>query len=662
MNKNTYSVIKISGGLGNQLFQYLFGIANFQGDHANLVFDISECFNPANPRRFVLDQLGLSGNFAVGNYRTYYLNDIEHICLDNIEWRASTPFFDKPKKIDCRVFREEQFNHANPPEGVNAYFWGYWQTPEAWPKEESVIPLAYERMLNSPLMDQVHQLLASTISNDEKTCAIHVRGEDYLGLLDYHGICSAAYFESSISKFPDYKFHVYTNDVEYAKRVLPKNYDYVFVNKLIDDDLLEFLLLTKYSSYIISNSSYSYLAASISCAQSVGVQVVAPYPWFSFVKEGPQLGISWQLINRTTGYTFEEDQALIRNIKVSVIIAVHKRPEYLEPMLKSVLSQTRLPYEIIFSQNAASDEVKNEVVRLSKISPLIKVVSSDRPSLSLARNRGIEAAKGDLLAFLDDDDIWVNNKLEIQVKNLILMGASAVSSNYYEFDDQENIHNTSSFSLPGSKSWVQLLGDQNFFSGGSAVMVRSEVFGRTGHFDEAMPTCEDHDMWFRMALNGERLVFLSDVLLGIRKNGKNMSSNERQMLRGGLIFFSKLLAYNGVAEQIIKDCALRMAHISNLVLFPENVHRSIEYPANLYKATITYWHLRHLKHYLKTKLHSYGKSLQRRGASNKAQIIFGNAGVILCLYCIRSLFVLLVCIPVELIIYIFHKLRKPNLF
>lgn len=660
MTKNIYTVIKISGGLGNQLFQYLFGIANFSADNSKLIFDISDYFNANNPRKFVLDKLGLSGNYAVSKSESYYLDGLEYICLENIEWKVSHPSFDLPKQIECRVFREEQFNHASPPRGENAYYWGYWQTPAAWPKEEFVLPQVYEQICNSSLMERVNQLLQSSLPIDAETCAIHVRGEDYLALIDYHGICSAAYFESSITKYPGCKFHIYTNDVEYAKRVLPKDRDYLFINNLVEDDLLEFLLLTKYSNYIISNSSYSYLAASIAGIRNASIRVVAPYPWFSFIREGPKFGTAWQSINRTTGNTYEQDLALIENIKISVIIPVHKRVEYLEETLNSVLSQTRLPNEIIFSQNVASAPVKDEVARLSKLSSLIRVVDSDSPSLSLARNRGIQSAQGGLLAFLDDDDIWVANKLEMQVKNLILMGASAISGNFYEFNDQGVVFNKSEYSLPGGKTWVQLLGSQNYFSGGSAAMVRAEVFKRVGYFDESLPTCEDHDMWFRMACARESFVFIDEVLTGIRKNGKNMSSDKSGMLRGRLILFSKMLKNKDLDQQIIKDFYLQLVEDANLIFFPKTEEIFIKYPSGLYEATLTCWHLRVIKRFFELKVNPKLRSIKQRAFFNLKYKTKSKPKLILFIFfrLLKFIFVTLICIPIELIIFFFKKIRR----
>jgi glycosyltransferase involved in cell wall biosynthesis len=323
-----------------------------------------------------------------------------------------------------------------------------------------------------------------------------------------------------------------------------------------------------------------------------------------------------------------------------------------------VLNQTRIPNEIIFSENNATDKVKNEVNRLISLHPIIRKVESERPSLSLARNIAIKSASGDLIAFLDDDDIWVKEKLELQVKNIVLMGAVGISSNYYEFNDSEKIIFESKVSLPGSKSWLELLSDQNFFSGGSAAMIRAEVFDRIGYFDESMPACEDHEFWWRMAANGEPLVYLDDILVGVRKNNKNMSDNSTLMLRGNLILFSKILGKKGMSEELVNNYSLKIRHQINLIFSPELFSKIPESCPNLIEAITTYWHLRLWNHAIRLKISSYLYNLSRNDPSYLEEKLIKKPILGSVAYLLRALFILIVVAPIEVVFLFAYKLKK----
>lgn len=537
-------IIQICGGLGNQLFQYLFGISKFNSNECNILFDVSDCMDPNNPRRFVLDQLGLPGNFLYGHRHTFERNGIEYAQLRDIKWLQRQPSIDCGVKIEGVAHREDKegeiFFDSSP--GQNHFYFGYWQSSRYWSDDLSALKLISEFALKLIKSTKGLILDGDQIDIDQLTCAVHVRGGDYLEFLDYHGVCQSEYYKSGFSKFPNHKFHIYTNDLEYAKKIIPQSSNVIYIANFIQDDLLEFALLTTYSKYIIPNSSYSYLASMVGRSSRGSQQVIAPYPWYSFDKHGPDFPEDWLKLNRASGNTVNEDLEFINHSKISVIMPVYRRHEFLEEALKSALNQTRTPDEILISQNAASDEVIEEVRRLSKKYPNIKVVNSITPnSLSHARNIAIKEANGDFIAILDDDDIWVENKLELQLRNLVLLGATVCASNFHEINMDGDFQWASKYSSVREASWIKLLTYENSFSGGSAAMIRRDVFDRVGMFDINLPSCEDHDMWRRMAIAGERLIFLEDDLIGIRKAGGNMSGNVQLRIRGELIHLSKMI-------------------------------------------------------------------------------------------------------------------------
>ncbi len=99
---------------------------------------------------------------------------------------------------------------------------------------------------------------------------------------------------------------------------------------------------------------------------------------------------------------------------VSVIIPTQNRPQWLVAAVESVCAQTFQDFEIIVVLKNADRETYAAVDPLSADSR-VRVLKTNEPTVSGARNRGLELARGDWVAFLDDDDIWLPDKLAVQL-------------------------------------------------------------------------------------------------------------------------------------------------------------------------------------------------------------------------------------------------------
>ena len=96
---------------------------------------------------------------------------------------------------------------------------------------------------------------------------------------------------------------------------------------------------------------------------------------------------------------------------VSVIITTHNRLELFKKALNSVLTQSYKNYEIIVIDGSSDLSVKTHIKSLKNI----KYQHFDNDNANYLRNKGVELSTGDLIAFLDDDDIWKEHKLQNQV-------------------------------------------------------------------------------------------------------------------------------------------------------------------------------------------------------------------------------------------------------
>jgi glycosyltransferase involved in cell wall biosynthesis len=250
-----------------------------------------------------------------------------------------------------------------------------------------------------------------------------------------------------------------------------------------------------------------------------------------------------------------------------VIIPVHLRHEYLEEAVLSVKAQTFQPLEIILVLNAATDQARETSKQLAARFENIRIIETETASLSRARNLGIQAAVGSFVAFLDDDDIWSQTKLEKQTSCAIRMTADLVATNYYKFDEHGQIYDNSLLSPIRQDLWRNELSIANYLAGGSATLINRRVFNAVGYFDEGLPTCEDHDMWRRIALAGYKIHFIDERLVGYRINSSNMTSNLNLMLRGELIHLSKILNEGDIYKEQADKFYLRIrdmldAHLS----------------------------------------------------------------------------------------------------
>jgi glycosyltransferase involved in cell wall biosynthesis len=122
---------------------------------------------------------------------------------------------------------------------------------------------------------------------------------------------------------------------------------------------------------------------------------------------------------------------------VSVVIPCYNTEKYLREAIGSVLAQTALPIEIIVIDDGSTDK---SVDIAESFGPPVRVIRQKHQGESVARNRGIDEAKGDWIAFLDADDIWKANKLESQLKKILIdPNLICIHSHYYFLENKIGI-------------------------------------------------------------------------------------------------------------------------------------------------------------------------------------------------------------------------------
>ena len=181
--------------------------------------------------------------------------------------------------------------------------------------------------------------------------------------------------------------------------------------------------------------------------------------------------------------------------RVSVVIPTYNSGPLVSEAVESVLAQTRPAAEILVVDDGSTDDTAD---RLGRFGAVVRVLRQPNGGVSAARNRGVAAAAGDWVAFLDADDAWHPRKLEVQLAavarrpDLGLLGTGCY--------DWPGDHPDLGAAGPGTVTDVplaDLLVRNRFVT--STIVARVDVLRAAGRFDPALQGPEDYDLWLRAA-------------------------------------------------------------------------------------------------------------------------------------------------------------------
>jgi glycosyltransferase involved in cell wall biosynthesis len=197
---------------------------------------------------------------------------------------------------------------------------------------------------------------------------------------------------------------------------------------------------------------------------------------------------------------------------VSVVIPAYNCERFIDEAVESVRRQRYEPIEIIIIDDGSTDGTSLCVKTLGED---IRYVYQVNRGPAAARNRGITMAGGEVIAFLDADDYWPANKLNVQVARMnrdpaieVVLGRIRCTGELTEADRKIR------FEGPDNTMISICLGSGVF---------RRSVFNKVGLFDESLRHYEDHDWFLRAREEGVSMVILKDITLNYRRNEYSMS-------------------------------------------------------------------------------------------------------------------------------------------
>jgi glycosyltransferase involved in cell wall biosynthesis len=181
---------------------------------------------------------------------------------------------------------------------------------------------------------------------------------------------------------------------------------------------------------------------------------------------------------------------------ISVIVPTYNRCWILKEALDSVLSQEYTDYEVIVVDDGSNDAT---AALLSSYGAQITTFSQQNRGVSAARNAGISMAKGNYIAFLDSDDMWLPQKLSCQVDFFQSHpGAVICQTDEIWIRNGMRVNPKNRHKKPSGMIFAPSL--RLCLVSPSAVMIQKSLFDEVGLFNEAFPACEDYDLWLRIGL------------------------------------------------------------------------------------------------------------------------------------------------------------------
>ncbi|MEI8124131.1 MAG: glycosyltransferase family A protein [Parachlamydiaceae bacterium] len=210
---------------------------------------------------------------------------------------------------------------------------------------------------------------------------------------------------------------------------------------------------------------------------------------------------------------------------ISVIIPYFNAGQFIEEALKSIRRQNYPFLEIILIDDGSSDNIGERVKTLGKD---IIFLRQNNKGPAAARNFGIKQAKGDIIAFLDADDEWPDDKLALQLARLRSDSSLKIVTGRIKY-----------IRLKGAKNMPIHHGEENGLLNVNlgALLVHKEVFDKVGLFDESLRFAEDLDWFFRVRESGIKIAIMKEINLLYQQHSSNMT---RENNHYDLTFFSAL--------------------------------------------------------------------------------------------------------------------------
>lgn len=461
-------VARLSGGLGNQLFQYAAacGIAHVSGGVPAL--DLSSLSSRGRTDQ-VFDRaiLRFDGTTLDPEFRVASVPQQGRLGCLGIDGGIRLP-----------VYRENSYEFDPAVKSIEggAYLYGFWQSWKYFSEIADELRVRLKSALLSGLdTDSVVQAIGAC-----QSVAVHVRRGDYLdpNMLDHFGVCEPAYYAGAMDLMRDRvanpRFFIFSDDPDWARAHFGAS-DVTVVSSAARDARADLAAMASCRSHILANSSFSWWGAWLGAGDDS--IVIAPMPWYT---ESPRVSdlipAHWIRLNRRSGVDWSTERGIVGEKKVSAVVLAKGAPQNIQRTLASIRSQTYRNVEIII----AACDARYACSEYANCAPGTTVIDPSRSGLGAGLAAGTAVAQGEWVAFLDDCDIWLPDKLQIQLETAYLTDAAAVSCRTIPMQGPLGLPPIFPPPGPPDCSLQKLLQSGHFISGISHMVVRHDVLRTLG--------------------------------------------------------------------------------------------------------------------------------------------------------------------------------------
>ncbi|HSY17149.1 MAG TPA: glycosyltransferase, partial [Candidatus Acidoferrales bacterium] len=470
-------VVKLQGGLGNQMFQFAAGLALARRNGSRLKLDLS----------FLRDRTPRV-NFTQRDY-----------CLDLFRLPADCEIVADgsayAKRLPCHVEQQFHFDPKFLALGPNAYLDGYFQSARFFEPVHAEVLRTFQSFVTPLNAEQ--QALAEKIKACPAVC-LNVRRGDYVAnpvANDFHGVCDESYFHAAVAEIqkqvPGAHFFIFSDDVEWCRTAnLTNGAPFTLVpHEFAGDRFAAYLqLMAACRHFILPNSSFGWWAAFLGTAPDK--MVFIPVPWFDnpFNNTVDMLPAGWRRLPKNRAAAPQ----------VSVVISCHNYVQHLPEAVASVWNQTYRSFEIILVDDGSTDDSPAVAQRLAKETPAdisFRIIRLEDVGPTAARRSAIGQARGKYIVPLDADDRIAPEFLAQTVPVLeadAKLGFAYVDTVF--FCEKQQRHQQPEYDFAK-------LCQGNFISHCS--LIRKAAFDDVSGYDsENWGYYEDWDLWIRLGTKG----------------------------------------------------------------------------------------------------------------------------------------------------------------
>ena len=226
--------------------------------------------------------------------------------------------------------------------------------------------------------------------------------------------------------------------------------------------------------------------------------------------------------------------------EVTVITPVYNGQKYIDQISNSILNQTFTNFEWIIIDDCSTDNTVAQLKKIAEKDPRIHILTQNKNEGPIkARNKGLEAAIGRFIAFIDFDDLWLPEKLEKQLSFMKSNNLPLSYTSYRKINDYGNI--TSRFPIPVPKklNYKKLL-MSNSIMASSAMFDRSKT-GNIKQDENALVSKDDLMFWLSILDKCGDTMGLQEALCRLRIHKKSITNNKILMAKRHWTFYRKVL-------------------------------------------------------------------------------------------------------------------------